>query len=211
MDEPLGLRERKKARTHKAISEAAIALFLERGYDAVSVVEIAAVAEVSKRTLFAYFPTKEDLVLHRFADHEAEPARVVRGRGPDEAPLAALRRHREARLRARDPITGLCDSPHIVAFYRMVMGSPSLAAALVGFVRRGEVALAAALHEAVPDAGPFAARLAAVQVIGVQQALGDAVQARIAAGASADDLAETALAETELAFSQLGGGLTSYG
>ena len=48
-----GLRERKKARTHHAISEAAIALFLQRGYDAVSVSEIAAAAEVSKRTLFS--------------------------------------------------------------------------------------------------------------------------------------------------------------
>jgi hypothetical protein len=73
------------------------------------------------------------------------------------------------------------------------------------------VALAAALHEAVPDAGPLAARLAAVQIIGVQQALGDAVQVRIAAGASADDLAPVAMAETALAFTQLGGGLTSYG
>ena len=85
-----GLRERKKARTHHAISEAAIALFLQRGYDAVSVSEIAAAAEVSKRTLFSYFPSKDELVLHRFADHQDEAARVVRGRPPGVSPLDAL-------------------------------------------------------------------------------------------------------------------------
>ena len=86
-----GLRERKKARTHQAISEAAIALFLARGYDAVSVAEIAEAAEVSKRTLFAYFPSKDELVLHRFADHQDEAARVVRDRpaGTDPAGRAA--------------------------------------------------------------------------------------------------------------------------
>ena len=73
----MGLRDRKKARTRDAISGAAIALFLQRGYDAVSIAEIAAAADVSRRTLFAYFPTKDDLVLHRFADHEDEAARVL--------------------------------------------------------------------------------------------------------------------------------------
>ena len=75
-----GLRERKKQRTHAAISEAAIALFLEHGFNQVSVAQVAEAAEVSKRTLFAYFPTKEDLVVHRLADHETEFARVVRAR-----------------------------------------------------------------------------------------------------------------------------------
>ncbi|WP_329409506.1 TetR/AcrR family transcriptional regulator [Nocardia vinacea] len=67
----MGLRERKKRHTRAAISDAAIRLFLADGFDAVSVVDIAATAEVSKRTLFKYFPSKEDLVVHRFADHVA--------------------------------------------------------------------------------------------------------------------------------------------
>lgn len=89
--------------------------------DAVPVAEIAEAAEVSKRTLFAYFPTKDDLVLHRFADHEDEPARVVRDRTPDETPLDALRRHLRKALEERNPITGLCDTPAIVAFHRLVL------------------------------------------------------------------------------------------
>jgi DNA helicase IV len=76
----VGLRERKRLRMYREVSETAIGLFLERGFDAVSVAEVAAAAEISKPTLFRYFPTKEDLVLHRFADHETEPARVVAAR-----------------------------------------------------------------------------------------------------------------------------------
>src|SRR3954451_9231355 len=134
MDEPVGLRERKKARTRKAISETAIALFLERGYDEVSVAEIAAAAEVSKRTLFAYFPTKDDLVLHRFADHEDGQARVVRTRPPAVAPLAALHAHLRDALERRDPITGLCDHPAVVRFYRLVLDTPSLRGGLVRYL-----------------------------------------------------------------------------
>ncbi len=66
MNDP-GLRERKKQRMFQTLSDVAIGLFLERGFDAVSVAEVAAAAEVSKPTLFRYFPAKEDLVLHRVA------------------------------------------------------------------------------------------------------------------------------------------------
>ena len=133
----MGLRERKKARTRDAISGAAIALFLQRGYDAVSIAEIAAAAEVSRRTLFAYFPTKDDLVLHRFADHEDEAARVVRAREPDVAPLDALHAHLRTALERRNPITGLCDHPAVVRFYRLVLDTPALSAALVRYQARG--------------------------------------------------------------------------
>ncbi|MBF8189856.1 helix-turn-helix transcriptional regulator, partial [Nonomuraea sp. K274] len=71
-----GLRELQRRRVHEAISAAAVSLFLERGFDAVPVTEIAAAAGVSKPTLFKYFPAKEDLVLHRIADHQEESARV---------------------------------------------------------------------------------------------------------------------------------------
>jgi len=112
----MNLRERKKERTRAAIADAAIAMFLCDGFDAVSTADIAAAVEVSKPTLFRYFPTKEDLVVHRFADHIGEAARVVRAREPGEAPLAALHRHFRAGLAGRDPVTGLCDHPAVLAF-----------------------------------------------------------------------------------------------
>ncbi|WP_298571251.1 TetR family transcriptional regulator, partial [Streptomyces luteogriseus] len=78
MSDP-GLRERKKQRMYETVSDIAVRLFMEKGFDAVSVAEVAAAAEISKPTLFRYFPAKEDLVLYRIADHEGEAARVVAG------------------------------------------------------------------------------------------------------------------------------------
>ncbi|MGH3901598.1 MAG: TetR family transcriptional regulator [Pseudonocardiaceae bacterium] len=213
MDQPLGLRERKRRRTHRTISETAIALFLERGYDQVSIADIAAAAEVSRRTLFTYFPSKDDLVLHRIADHEEEAARVVRERMPGEAPLHALHRHLRSALDRRDPITGLCDIPEVVAFYRLVVDTPALASALVRYQARSEDALAAALREATPPGDPLAervARLAAVQIVAVHGDLARANLERIAAGQTADAVAPDALAEADRAYELLRSGLQPY-
>jgi AcrR family transcriptional regulator len=86
---PLGLRERKKARTRAAIQEQALHLFAAQGYAATTVRQIADAAEVSESTFFRYFPTKEDVVMHdRFdplllAAFAAQPAQL--------SPIAALR------------------------------------------------------------------------------------------------------------------------
>jgi AcrR family transcriptional regulator len=212
VDEGLGLRERKKARTRRAISEAAIALFVERGYDAVPVAEIAEAAEVSKRTLFAYFPTKDDLVLHRFADHEDESARVVRDRAADETPLDALHRHLRTALDRRDPITGLCDTPAVVAFHRLVLETPALRSALLHYHARGVDALTSALLGTTRDVPhpELTARLAAGQVLTVLRELANTNQRRIGEGRSADALAPFALAEADHAFELLRSGLTPY-
>jgi AcrR family transcriptional regulator len=201
----LGLRERKKLRTRAAISTAAIELFLERGFDAVGVAEVAKAAEVSKRTLFAYFPSKEDLVLHRFADHETDAADVVRARRPGQGPLAALREAFLRGLDEREPVTGLCDEPAVVAVFRLVTGTPALVARLAAFTSAGESALAAALAEAdVParDAG-----LAAAQIAAVRRLLATANMDAVAAGVPAAQRLPEAVEAAERAFTLLASGV----
>ncbi|WP_329039565.1 TetR/AcrR family transcriptional regulator [Streptomyces sp. NBC_00178] len=198
-----GLRERKKRQTYQAVSDAAISMFLERGFDKVSVAEVAAAADISKPTLFRYFPAKEDLVLHRFADHEDEPARVVSGRPSGTAPLDALRRHHLDGLERRDPVTGLCDVPAVLAFHRLLYGTPSLVARLYGYQSRSEDALARALD----PAAPVAARLAAGQIIAVLRILAEENWRRIDAGESAGQVYDDAVAAAGAAFAQLADGL----
>ena len=83
------LRERKKARTRAAIREHALRLFREQGYDATTVEQIAAAAEVSPSTFFRYFPTKEDVVLQDGFDDRMFEA--FDRQPPSLTPIAALR------------------------------------------------------------------------------------------------------------------------
>ncbi|MFD7280899.1 TetR/AcrR family transcriptional regulator [Streptomyces sp. NPDC059862] len=209
MDQRMGLRERKKERTRETIAATAIRLFLDKGFDQVSITEIAQAAEVSRRTLFAYFPTKEDLVLHRFADHESEAARVVRARPAGQPPLEALRAALLDALAHRDPNTGLCDDPEVMAFLRMILDTEGLATRLTRYMARGTDALAEALREA--DVDPLAARLVAAQVIVVQRELTVMNQECLAGGASADDHYPEAVRATERAFDLLRDGLGQHG
>lgn len=202
MTSELGLRERKKLHTRAAISDAAIRLFLANGFDAVSVVEIAAAAEVSKRTLFKYFPSKEDLVVHRFADHVDDAARVVRDREPGQAPLVTLRAAFRAGLDDHEPSTGLCDDPEVLACYRLVLDTPTLTARLAQFLTSGEVALA----EALGPPGDLDARLAASAIIAVRRNLCEANWRELAAGHSAAHRHSVAVAEAERAFELLADG-----
>lgn len=195
MNPPAGLRARKKARTHDTIADAAITLFLARGFDQVSINDIAAAAEVSKPTLFRYFPTKEDLVLHRFADHQGEAARVAFGQA---SPVAALHAHFRAGLDAFDPVTGLNDHPAVVAFHRLVFGTPSLAGRLVQYVQADEEALAAALGDGISG------RLRAAQILVTQRVLARANWEKIAAGRTAASVRPEAFADADLAFGRLG-------
>jgi len=88
-DQRPGLRERKKARTRASIREHALRLFRDQGYDATTVEQIAAAAEVSPSTFFRYFPTKEDVVLRDDLDDRMFEA--FQRQPPSLTPIAALR------------------------------------------------------------------------------------------------------------------------
>jgi AcrR family transcriptional regulator len=85
-----GLRELKKQRTRELIAETARRLFAERGFERVTVAEIARAAEVSEQTVFNYFPTKEDLVYWRLESFEDELLGAIRGRAAGESILDAF-------------------------------------------------------------------------------------------------------------------------
>jgi AcrR family transcriptional regulator len=143
-----GLRERKKRRTREDITAAAMALFEARGFDAVTVAEIARAADVSEKTVFNYFPAKEDLIVHRGAERIEQLIAAVRAQPPGAPPLEAFRRMTMDFL---DEVErGSVDS--IVAVPRLVMGSPALRERLfVGWERE-----AAALTPVVAEQAELA-------------------------------------------------------
>ena len=87
---PPSLRERKKDRTRRTLQAEAVRLFAAKGFEATTIEEIAAAAEVAPRTFFRYFPTKEDVVF--WAEHEPMLAGFVAARPDDEPAFQALRR-----------------------------------------------------------------------------------------------------------------------
>ncbi|MCR6483728.1 TetR/AcrR family transcriptional regulator [Amycolatopsis sp. OK19-0408] len=121
-----GLRERKKQATRLLISNVATGLFIQRGFEEVTVAEIAEAAGVSKMTVFNYFPRKEDLFLDRHADRLAELTAVVRSRPAGVSPASALRAHQHALLAAGHPLSGaIAGGP---GFWWVLTSSPALMA-----------------------------------------------------------------------------------
>jgi AcrR family transcriptional regulator len=138
-----GRRERKKAATRKAIADAALQLFLERGYDAVTVRQVAEHADVSATTLLNYFPSKESLVFDRDADVEASLVNAVTERAPLTSPLEALRAHLKERAVRAGTAQGAAQ------FRALVRSAPSL----LDYQRDMWVRHQAALAAAIADAG----------------------------------------------------------
>ena len=119
-----GLRERKKAQTRRTIQEHALRLFLEKGYEATTVREIAAAAGVSHMTFFRYFPTKEDVVLSD--DYDPMLAEIIASRPAAEPAIVSLRRAIGEGFRA---IYGV-DREALLARTRLIVSTPALRARL---------------------------------------------------------------------------------
>jgi AcrR family transcriptional regulator len=118
--------ERGGPQTRARISEVAARLFLERGYDAVTVAEVAREAGVSSVTVFNHFPRKEDLFLDREADAVDILRAAVRERGPGVDVSASLRNAAIRLFNARHPLSGVNDRS--IPFFRTVAGSTGLIA-----------------------------------------------------------------------------------
>src|SRR2546428_12705110 len=92
MNPPPGLRERKKQRTRETIARAAHELFAERGYHATTLPDIAEAADVSTRTIFAYFPSKEDILFSDFSVMKEALGQALAGRPEGEDALETVRK-----------------------------------------------------------------------------------------------------------------------
>src|SRR6266571_9052080 len=92
-DGHMGLRELKKTQTRQLIADTAWRLFADRGFDRVTVAEVAREAQVAEATVFNYFPTKEDLFYFRLEAFGARLLDAIRNRGADEPVIVAFRRY----------------------------------------------------------------------------------------------------------------------
>jgi AcrR family transcriptional regulator len=140
-----GLRERKKRQTRQRISEVAIGLFVERGFDNVTIAEVAAAAEVSVNTVYNYFPAKEDLVL---PPEEASPQRlagIVRERAPGESAAGAVLARLRQEVRGRERQVGL--TAGFGRVLEMMRAAPTLTARLEALGHQMTDALAELLAE----------------------------------------------------------------
>ncbi|MFE7616589.1 TetR/AcrR family transcriptional regulator [Streptomyces sp. NPDC057496] len=165
----MGRRERKKAATRQAIADAALRLFLERGYDDVGIREIADAADVSTTTLFKHFPVKEALVFDEDADQEARLLAAVRERPRDQSVPAALREHA---LRHR--MASADGDARFAAFSRLVNDTPPLRDYLQAMWLRHTSALARVIAEesGLPADDPACTALAHFALEAPRTALG---------------------------------------
>jgi AcrR family transcriptional regulator len=159
----LGLRELKKARTRESLRLHALRLFGQQGYDATTLEQVAVAADVSPRTLYRYFPTKEDLV---FADdHDPWLLELLRLRHPDEPDLVAVR---EA---IRGGMSKLDDEAERAAAARLrfAMTTPALRTRAMAEQLRASEEIARVLaernHLTAPDLGCRAVATAALGAV----------------------------------------------
>jgi AcrR family transcriptional regulator len=209
--EALGLRARKKLQTRQAIADTAMRLFLERGFDNVSVSEIARAADVSDKTVFNYFPTKEDLFYSRFETFEADLLEALRQRPSGESYVAAFRRFLLAQrgLLAKDDPQAVQE---LRTLTQTITSSPALLVReeqiLAGYTRSLAALIAKETGTRGDDVQP---QVAASALIGVHRVLIEYTRRRVLAGDEHKRIARGLRTQTIKALSLLEQGLAGLG
>src|SRR5947209_10894477 len=211
MSQKLGLRERKKQRSRELIAATARELFIERGFEAVPVTEIARAAEVSEATVFNYFPTKEDLLYSRLEAFEEELLSAIRERHAGESVLVAFGRFLSVPrglLASEDPDV----VEQLAATVRVIAESPSLLAREQEIYATYTASLAAVLAEEsgahADDVRPW---IVANTLIGIHQAIVDYTRQQILAGTRNPELVRRVRRQIRRALDLLAKGLADYG
>ena len=194
----MGLRERKKLATRQQIADVAMRLFVQRGFDRVTVAEVAAEAGVSEKTVFNYFPTKEDLFFDEVPERARRLGESIRSRPEGESILDTLRRLQ----------IGECarlSSPGFVVFARTLEGSQALRAKELEVMATFAQALTDALEEEGID--PRDARIAAGLLISVHRQFFRAARAQALDGKHGPAAARRLRSDLERAYTLLENGL----
>ncbi|WP_405875827.1 MULTISPECIES: TetR family transcriptional regulator [unclassified Streptomyces] len=209
----MGLREQKKQQMRDRIGETAWQLFAERGFDRVTVVEVARAAEVSEATVFNYFPAKEDLFYSRFEAFGEQLVEAVRTRPAGEAALTAFRRRllETAGLLAQVEAGDTDALARLRTVNRMIADSPALKAREQRALGACVDALAATLAaESGTPADDIAVRVAADALFGVHRALIAHVRQQVLSGEEPTRLATDVRRLAERGFALLEGGMREY-
>ena len=203
-----GLRERKKRRTRQAIAEAAMALFKAHGFDAVTVADVARAAEVSEKTVFNYFPAKEDLVLHGGEERRAAVIDAVRSRSPG-TPL--VKPFRDATMAFVDAVDhGPVE--HIVAVPRLVAHSRTLRDRLfLGWEQEAAALTPVVAEELGAGEGDLVPAVVARTLAWAHRMVFRAAFQRLLAGEDRHEVAADLRKQARRVYDQLERGLADYG
>src|SRR4051794_38990284 len=210
MSQELGLRERKKRQTRELIATAARRLFGERGFETVTVAEVARAADVSEATVFNYFPTKEDLFYSGLETFEEELLASIRDRPPGESALSAFGRFvltPRGLLAAKEPEA----IDRLAAITRVIAECPALLAREQQIFARCTASLAALLAEETgAGAGDLEPWVAANALMGVHRGLVAYTRGQILGGVRNPRLARQVRAQGKRALALLDGRLGDY-
>jgi AcrR family transcriptional regulator len=199
----VGLRELKKQRTRQVIADTAMRLFVERGFDAVTVSEVAEAAGVSEKTVFNYFPTKEDLFFDEAEAKEAALVAAIRGRAPGQSVLDALRAHQRIDC-------GRFCNPRFAEFARLIEESPALRAKELEVMARFNRTLTEALRSEL-GCSEIEAGMAATLLVGVHWQFFVTARQRALAGRFGPAAARRLRADLDRAYELLEHGLGDLG
>ena len=203
-----GLRERKKQQMRQLIFDAAQRLFREKGFERVSVAEVARAADVSEVTVFNYFPTKEDLFFGGMQFFEEQLIEAVRNRPSGESAARAFRR---SLLSGADRLALKQSADAILAASRIISASPSLVAREREVVERYAVRLAELLAE---ETGARADDVEPMSIAGAlmatHRALVAHVRERVLRGLRGERLADDYRTQARRTFARLERGLAGY-
>ncbi len=192
----MGLRESKKLQTRQEISDHATRLFMEKGFEATTIAEIAVAARVAKKTVTNYFTRKEDLALDHHEAYVQGLADAVADRPDGESPTMAFGRTLRAALTDHDPVVGFSGKD----FAGMIAESPTLTARLRELHDLREAALADALAD---KSDAPAARTSAALIAAVDRLIFRRIQELTLAGSTDDEITTLLLPEAESALSAL--------